>query len=935
MMKWLSIIWALLLCVILPQQGVATTYYVWVTGNDSSGTGLDWTNPFATLQKAVAEAQDGDTILVGYNETFGTEYSLNSMIIVNKALTISSARFALDLTYSSAVPDSAKCLFNANFACRFMHITRAVELRGLGFKKGNGAVGTAYWYGYGGAILLEDSASGSSIIHHCWFDSNYAALGESDGYGGAIAAINTENGPIIRHNTFTNNVASTESSTSDYDAGNGGAIYTYSSLGLRIENNQFQNNVAGQSHDGYGGAVAIFGSDSLAVIQENHFSGNWASLARKGSGGALFIENFGQVIRNTFEENGASACPIDDYSYFGIGGAIYARYGKERLRIASNQIRNNVAVAATANVGGQGGGIYLWQCEQTVIENNVIEGNIACANSNNSGSGGGIKASGTGTNVIIRNNTIRQNIASYYSGWGGGINISGNGLLEKNTIAENVASNSDDENAAGKGGGIFTDDGNVYVIENTIEGNVGYNGSQGTGWGGGMVASGYNNGAIIVRNLFKDNIATKGMVAKGGALFIADTSKVFYNIFYHNIANTNPDAFEYDGYRGDGIYIYYNAKSELRIYHNVFFRNANAIYAEELYYDYLNEYNIVNNIFYNTPQERAVLVIDTEADISIYNNCFFGYKLNAKGVPLKYDSWYVDSYDEVDADPRMDTTTFALRFDSPCIDAGLGDYDYDEAGNHHLGWRRDIGAFEYQGTQVRRYLSSEDVGKTVYFGGQARAKIQLNQATLSDSAYIDVTVHPGALPAGVSGAVQRYYTITASGLENFDLDLTLSYKDSELNNQPEAQLRLLRQEGIHWTGPFFTAADTAANWVRAEHVTALSNWILTADTTLVGIASNADALPLTFQLYSAYPNPFNPATTIRFDVPRAAAVEVSVYNTLGQRVRTLVNEHLAPGKYRIQWDGRNQQGGVLPSGVYFVRMKTDGFTAVRKVMLIK
>ncbi|MHB2150960.1 FlgD immunoglobulin-like domain containing protein [Calditrichota bacterium LG25] len=931
MMKWLWIIWALLLGVFLPQQGLATTYFVWISGNDSSGTGLDWTNPFATLQKAVAEAQDGDTILVGYNETYGTEYVLNSMVIVNKALTISSARFALDLTYSSAVPDSVKCLFNANFANRFMHITKAVELRGLGFTKGNGAVGTAYWYGYGGAILLEDSASGSSVIHHCWFDSNYAALGESDGYGGAIAAVNTENGPIIRHNTFTNNVASTKSSTSDYEAGNGGAIYAYSSPGLHIENNQFQNNVAGEGHDGYGGAVAIFASDSLTVIQENHFSGNWASLARKGYGGALFIEKFGQVIRNTFEENGASACPIDDYQYFGLGGAIYARYGKERLRIASNQIRNNVAAAATASVKGQGGGIYLWQCEQTVIEDNLIEQNTAAASGNN-GYGGGIAAAGFNTYVIIRNNTIHENIASHGSGRGGGIYCEEKGEIEGNTISGNVATTGDGE--TGKGGGIYNE-AKILIRNNTIEGNIACR-ANGTGRGGGVATEAYDDGAIIWGNLFKENVASQGTeYAEGGALFISDTSQVFYNIFYHNIANTNPNANEYTGYRGDGICIAYNAENTVRIYHNVFFRNANAIYAEQLLSGSLNNYNVVNNIFYNTPKERAVLMINTEFDMEIYNNCFFGYAISNTGKALKYEPFYVSSYDEVDADPRMDTTTFALRFNSPCIDAGLGDYDYDEAENHHFGWRRDIGVFEYEGTQVRRYLSSEDVGKTLYFGGQARAKIQLNQATLSDSAYIDVTVHPGALPAGVSDAVQRYYTITASGLENFDLDLTLSYKDSELNNQPEEQLRLLRQEGIHWTGPFFTAADTAANWVRAEHITALSNWILTADTTLVGIASSGDARPLTFQLYSAYPNPFNPATTIRFDVPRAAVVEVAVYNMLGQRVRTLVNERLAPGEYRIQWDGRNQQGGVLPSGVYFVRMKAERFTAVRKVMLIK
>jgi hypothetical protein len=97
----------------------------------------------------------------------------------------------------------------------------------------------------------------------------------------------------------------------------------------------------------------------------------------------------------------------------------------------------------------------------------------------------------------------------------------------------------------------------------------------------------------------------------------------------------------------------------------------------------------------------------------------------------------------------------------------------------------------------------------------------------------------------------------------------------------------------------------------------------------------ARAVPASFALAPAYPNPFNPQTTIRYQVPQAVQVHLLVYDVLGQRVRTLVDEVQEAGDYRAVWDGRDQVGKSMASGVYLCRLQAGAFGAVRKLVLMK
>jgi hypothetical protein len=89
-------------------------------------------------------------------------------------------------------------------------------------------------------------------------------------------------------------------------------------------------------------------------------------------------------------------------------------------------------------------------------------------------------------------------------------------------------------------------------------------------------------------------------------------------------------------------------------------------------------------------------------------------------------------------------------------------------------------------------------------------------------------------------------------------------------------------------------------------------------------------IPTVYALIQNYPNPFNPGTIIRYDVPEEVDVHLTVFNTIGQKVQTLVNEHKRPGRYSAVFDG-----SALPSGVYFYRMQAGSFVETKKLLLLR
>jgi len=95
------------------------------------------------------------------------------------------------------------------------------------------------------------------------------------------------------------------------------------------------------------------------------------------------------------------------------------------------------------------------------------------------------------------------------------------------------------------------------------------------------------------------------------------------------------------------------------------------------------------------------------------------------------------------------------------------------------------------------------------------------------------------------------------------------------------------------------------------------------------------ALPKDFSLAQNYPNPFNPTTTISYALPTNAFVKLVVYNILGQKVKTLVDEAQTAGFRQVVWNGQNDRGETVGSGIYFYRIQAGDFTKTAKMSLLK
>lgn len=107
------------------------------------------------------------------------------------------------------------------------------------------------------------------------------------------------------------------------------------------------------------------------------------------------------------------------------------------------------------------------------------------------------------------------------------------------------------------------------------------------------------------------------------------------------------------------------------------------------------------------------------------------------------------------------------------------------------------------------------------------------------------------------------------------------------------------------------------------------------DTELPSTIGNIGNPPELFELFQNYPNPFNPTTTITYNLRMTNRVSLTIYNSLGEKVRTLVNRQQSPGRYEVVWDGRDDSGQLVTSGVYLYKLEAGKFNQAKKMILVR
>ena len=102
-----------------------------------------------------------------------------------------------------------------------------------------------------------------------------------------------------------------------------------------------------------------------------------------------------------------------------------------------------------------------------------------------------------------------------------------------------------------------------------------------------------------------------------------------------------------------------------------------------------------------------------------------------------------------------------------------------------------------------------------------------------------------------------------------------------------------------------------------------------------GIGGGTGSLPTVSRLHPNYPNPFNPRTTIKFDLKQAGPVELAVFDVAGRLIKRLVGETLTAGQHDAVWEGKDTSGRASAAGVYFFRLKTTDTIDTKRMTLIK
>jgi predicted CXXCH cytochrome family protein len=204
-------------------------------------------------------------------------------------------------------------------------------------------------------------------------------------------------------------------------------------------------------------------------------------------------------------------------------------------------------------------------------------------------------------------------------------------------------------------------------------------------------------------------------------------------------------------------------------------------------------------------------------------------------------------------------------------------------------------------------------------------------ATQPDSGYSTDNISPVAPQMVSAGLAGNIVTIKWKANTETDVYEYAVYRGTTASFIPTTPLAKVR--GIQYQDVLSQAGGTYFYKISAIDVN--GNESPFASVSVVTAVENSGGVPTEFALGQNYPNPFNPTTEITFAIPKQTNVKVVVYNLSGAEIATLVNQAMSPGNYRATWNGRTNDGQTVASGTYFYHLQAEGFTATKKMTLLK
>jgi hypothetical protein len=163
-------------------------------------------------------------------------------------------------------------------------------------------------------------------------------------------------------------------------------------------------------------------------------------------------------------------------------------------------------------------------------------------------------------------------------------------------------------------------------------------------------------------------------------------------------------------------------------------------------------------------------------------------------------------------------------------------------------------------------------------------------------------------------------------------NLTFMYLgDNQLTGQiPESICDI---DNIDWSSNSFYITN---NQLCPPYPSCIEDYVGEQDTSgCAQVSIFNETLPITYNLYNAYPNPFNPVTTLRYDLPEDGLVNITIYNMMGRVVKTMVNTQQNAGFKSIQWNATNNIGQSVSAGLYLYTIEAGKFRQTKKMVLLK
>jgi hypothetical protein len=545
-----------------------------------------------------------------------------------------------------------------------------------------------------------------------------------------------------------------------------------------------------------------------------------------------------------------------------------------------------------------------------VTDNGAIRLNAAhpfinyCTISNNRASGiraynltAGLKI----TNSIIKNNTSQENGAGIYFYNDPNFAGSASSLISNNSISNNhaesfgggiwaqvcnsrmltISNNTILDNSASNGGGIYNGyHGDAFITDNIIIRNTANNTNNVDAGGGGVYINDYS-ATTVSDNIISNNIS----LANGGG--ICNINQCTVNIANNIIADNS------SVYLGGGIYNWYTLPT---MSSNLIIRNISnddaGIYCSNGFTDNIMSNTVAynRNTDYNNTLNRCILL--TSYDIAtinrnnIFNNSTYYqlYNENAQGTPNvnAINNWWGTSND---------------------LQVQAKIYDWSDNGN--------LGVVNYSPFLTKPDTTAPvsppvNVIKSNPGGGQVKL-------TWSRNPEPDI--------AG--------YHIYYSGFNGYSFNNIIN-----LGNDTSYIL-----SGVSISDTIgVTAYDRTYSPANVDNATIVNDnmtngnesWFTIAVDTLNTAVITHNEIPIQYSLQQNYPNPFNPTTTIKYSLPKAGNVRLTVYNAIGSKVATIVNEYKPAGNYSVQFNGSN-----LASGIYLYRLESGNYSAAKKFILMK